>query len=78
MPLAPWAYRPVTPRPVEADPGQAAEAAILPLVDVEHRPLIEYARMARRRGQESHVGPDLDEVECQVTAVLVQSVIVVQ
>ena len=46
MPLAPWAYRPVTPRPVEAEPGQAAEAAILPLVDVEHRPLAEYARIA--------------------------------
>ena len=25
MPLAPWAYRPVIPRPVEAEPGRAAE-----------------------------------------------------
>ena len=46
MPLAPWAYRSVIPRPVEAEPGQAAEATVLPLVDVEHRPLAEYARIA--------------------------------
>ncbi len=46
MPLAPWTYRPVAPRPVEAAPGRAAEAVVLPLVDVEYRPLAEYARIA--------------------------------
>ena len=46
MPLVPWAYRPVAPRAVEATPGQAAGAAVLPFVDVEHRPLAEYARIA--------------------------------
>ncbi len=46
MPLAPWPYRSVAPRPVEPAPERAEGAAFPPLVEVERRPLAEYARIA--------------------------------
>ena len=46
IPLARWPYRPVVPRPTEPEPGQPASASVLPRVEVERRPLSEYARIA--------------------------------
>ena len=46
MPLPPWPYRSVAPRPVEPAPERAEGAAFPPLVEVERRPLAEYARIA--------------------------------
>ena len=46
MPLAPWPYRSVAPRPAEPAPERAEGAAFPPLVEVERRPLAEYARIA--------------------------------
>ena len=46
MALAPWPYRPVVPRPAEPAPDRPAGSTALPRVDVERRPLSEYARFA--------------------------------
>ena len=46
-PLAPWPYRPVVPQLPESAPQQADEARFPPLVEVEHRPLTEYAPYSR-------------------------------
>ena len=46
MPLPPWPYRSVAPRPAEPAPERAEGAAFPPLVEVERRPLAEYARIA--------------------------------
>ena len=44
-PLARWPYRPVVPRPTEPGQRQAEAAVSAPIVEVERRPLAEYARM---------------------------------
>ena len=46
MALAPWPYRPVVPRPGEPASSRPAGSTALPRVDVERRPLAEYARFA--------------------------------
>ena len=43
-PLAPWPYRPVTPRLPVLATQRSDEARLPPLVEVERRPLTEYAR----------------------------------
>ena len=43
-PLAPWPYRPVAPRLPEPATQRADEARLPPLVEVERRPLTDYAR----------------------------------
>ena len=48
MALAPWPYRPVVPRPGEPASSRPARSTALPRVDVERRPLAEYARFAGR------------------------------
>ena len=45
MPLARWPYRPVVPRAAEPGRRQPEAAAFPPLVEVERRPLAEYARV---------------------------------
>ena len=45
IPLARWPYRPVVPRPAEGGAGPPAGPAAVPLVEVERRPLSEYARI---------------------------------
>ena len=42
-PLALWPYRPVAPRLPEPSPQTSGEARIPPLVEVERRPLTDYA-----------------------------------
>ena len=45
MPLAAWTYRPVIPRPLDRVPEPSPEAAFPPVVEVQRRPLAEYARI---------------------------------
>ena len=46
MPLAPWTYRPVVPRPLNPVPEGNQEAAFPPVVEVQRRSLAEYARIS--------------------------------
>ena len=46
IPPARWPYRPVVPRPVEPASGRPSGSAAPPRVEVERRPLSEYARFA--------------------------------
>ena len=45
IPLAPWSYRPVIPRPLGPGPEPAQTAAFPLVVEVQRRPLAEYARI---------------------------------
>ena len=46
IPLARWPYRPVVPRLPGSVPQRADEAVFPPLVEVERRPLTDYARLS--------------------------------
>ena len=46
MPLAPWTYRPVAPRPLNPASEGIQEAAFPPVVEVQRRSLAEYARIS--------------------------------
>lgn len=45
-PLTPWPYRLVVPRPDPQGAGRTTAAAVPPAVDVQHRPLDAYAKIA--------------------------------